>query len=138
MSSQRILRINQLIKQEVAETLYRVMNDTGFDMAAVTVTRVQTSNDLRHARVYVSIRGDEAAQERMLHQICRHRGEIRAAVGKHVVIKYTPHISFELDKSIALGSQVLDTIFRIEQEHPEWKDTPPIPEPLPGEEQDES
>jgi ribosome-binding factor A len=127
-SASRITRINTLIQHEVAQQLYRVVNDPGYDPAAVTVTHVFTSSDLRHSRVLVSIRGDEARQRQLLGIIARHRGELRSLVGRHVVLKYTPQISFELDPSIAQGDHVLGLISRMEDEHPEWKGGGPAPE----------
>jgi ribosome-binding factor A len=122
MSVSRITRINTLIQHEVAQQLYRVVNDPGYDSAAVTVTHVFTSSDLRHSRILVSIRGDEPRQRQLLNIIQRHRGELRSLLGKHVILKYTPQISFELDPSIAQGDHVLDIIRKIEDEHPDWRE----------------
>jgi ribosome-binding factor A len=124
MSASRITRINTLIQHEVAQQLYRVVNDPGYDPAAVTVTHVFTSSDLRHSRILVSIRGDEPRQRQLLNIIQRHRGELRSLLGKHVILKYTPQISFELDPSIAQGDHVLDIIRKIEDEHPDWREPP--------------
>lgn len=119
MSIDRLTRVNQLLKQEIASSLFRIFNDPGADIAAVTVTRVETSSNLRNARVFVSILGDAAKQEHLLNLLKNHRKEVQGAIAKHVVLKYTPHINFELDHSIEKGSHVLDVIARLEQEHPE-------------------
>lgn len=136
MTTQRLVRINQLLQQEIAEQLYRIVNDESFDMSAVTVTRVDTTSDLRQAHVYVSIRGDEATQTKMLRQLVSHRHEVQAAIAKHVVMKYTPQVSFQLDKSLAKGDHVLKLISDLEHEHPDWPTKPPEPES--PEETDES
>ena len=136
MTTQRLVRINQLLQQEVAEQLYRIVNDENFDMSAVTVTHVVTTSDLRHARVFVSIRGDDETQKKMLRQLISHRHEVQAAIAKDVVMKYTPQVSFELDKSIAKGDHVLKLISDLEAEHPDWPTKPPEPES--PEEHDES
>lgn len=114
MSIDRLTRVNQLVKQEVAESLFRVINDPGADIAAVTVTRVMTSANLRNARVFVSIRGDQQTQNRLLNLIKSHRREIQASIAKNIVLKYTPQVSFELDHSIEQGDHVLDVITRLE------------------------
>jgi ribosome-binding factor A len=75
MRPQRLTRVNQLLKQEVAEQLFRIMHEPGFDAAACTVTRVITSSDLRHARVLVSIRAEPDRQQELLGLISRHRKE---------------------------------------------------------------
>lgn len=120
MSSQRVERINEMIRQDVAASLYRVINDPAFDHSAVTIMRAITSPDLRNARVYVSIRGDAKKQKEILHQLYVYRKELQASVGQHVVMKYTPHLTFELDESVERGGHVLDLIQEMEREHPEW------------------
>ena len=104
------------MKQEVAESLFRIFNDPGADIAAVTVTRVETSTNLRNAHVYVSILGDDAKQTRLLNLLKRHRTEVQASIAKNVVLKYTPHVHFELDRSIKQGDHVLDIIAKLEHD----------------------
>jgi len=122
-------RINQLLKQEVAEQLFRIMHEPGFDISACTVTRVLTSSDLRHARVMISVRGTPEQQQAALNQIAAHRKELQDIINRRIEMKYTPHLSFELDESIAKGDSVLALIAEMEEEHPEWdrrpKGTPP-------------
>ena len=116
MSIDRLTRVNQLIKQEVAETLFRVVNDPGADIAAVTVTRVAVSSNLRHARVFVSIRGETDRQQELLNLIQRHRKEVQTALARHVVLKYTPQLTFELDHSIEQGDRVLHLLAELEDD----------------------
>ncbi|HMO50563.1 MAG TPA: 30S ribosome-binding factor RbfA [Kiritimatiellia bacterium] len=124
MSIDRLTRVNQLLKQEIAETLFRVVNDPGSDIGAVTVTRVETSSNLRSARVYVSIRGEPARQEVLLRHLRGHRKEIQQSVSRHVVLKYTPQLTFEIDHSLEDGDHVLNVIARLEKEHPEQFEDP--------------
>ena len=51
MSVDRMVRVNELMKREIAGALYRVMNEKNFDLSAVTITRVSVGSDLHHARV---------------------------------------------------------------------------------------
>jgi ribosome-binding factor A len=134
MSGARITRLNHLIQREVAEMMHRIMTDAGFDLSAVTVTGVQTSSDLRHAHVRVSLRATPEQQQAMLRRLARHRVEFQAAIARHIKMKYTPHVAFELDESIAHGDHVLGLIHRMELEHPEWDGRPaPPPDPAPAE-----
>lgn len=114
MSIDRLTRVNELLRQEIAESLFRVFNDPGADIAAVTITRVVTSSNLRTARVYVSILGNTAKQQKLLNFIKNHRRDIQQAIAKHIVLKYTPQISFEIDHSIEQGAHVLDVIAQLE------------------------
>ena len=118
MSIDRLTRVNQLLKQEVAETLFRVVNDSNADMGAVTVTRVVTSSNLRRARVFLSIRGTEEAQNHLFGIVLSHRKAIQHAVARDVVLKYTPQIFFELDHSIEEGDHILELITELEEEQP--------------------
>lgn len=122
MRPERLTRINQLLKQEVALQLFRLVNEPGYDASAVTVTRVLTSPDLRHARVMVSVRGAPDQQAESLRLIGLHRKELQAIINRNVRMKYTPQLSIELDESIAKGDDVLAKIAELEAEHPEWDD----------------
>ncbi len=128
MRPQRLTRVNQLLKQEVAEQLFRIMHEPGFDAALCTVTRVLTSSDLRHARVMVSIRAEPERQQEILGLIGHHRKQLQDIIGRRIIMKYTPQLSFELDSSIAEGDGVLAIIAEMEATHPEWK-APPRREP---------
>lgn len=120
MRPERLTRINQLLKQEVAEQMFRLVNEPGFDAAAVTLTRVLTSSDLRHARVLISVRGDADQKAEALRLISQHRREFQDGINRRIKMKYTPQLSFELDESIAKGDDVLALISRMEADHPEW------------------
>ena len=129
MSVKRLVRVNELIKREVATALYRVMNEKGFDLSAVSVTHVITSSDLRTARVLVSIRDHEKQRNSMIAQIQHHSGAIQSFVGKNVIIKYTPKLTFELDESVEQGDRVLQIISEMES---------PADAPGPGDQDPES
>lgn len=116
MRPQRLTRINQLLRHEVAEHLFRLVNEPEFDAATVTITRVITSADLRHARVMVSVRGNREEQELALSLIRRHRVELQNLINRDIRMKYTPQLIIELDESIAKGDQVLSLIAEMEAE----------------------
>lgn len=119
MRPERLVRINQLLKQEVAEQLFRLVNEPGFDASTVTLTRVLTSSDLRHARVMISVRGTPPEQQATLGLIRQHRKELQTIINQRIKMKYTPQLSIELDESIAKGDTVLALIARMEAEQPE-------------------
>lgn len=116
MSIDRMIRVNALLKRVVAETLHRVITEKGFDIAAVTVTAVDTSTTLRSARVYVSIREHQGERQAMLKLIQKHAPEIQKVVRREVVLKYTPRLDFVLDESIERGDRVLNVIHKMELE----------------------
>ena len=114
MKADRITRVNELIRRELGVQLYRIVNPPDFDAAAVTFTHALTSVDLRSCRVLVSIRGEPAEQERMLAVLKRHRVEFQEAIGKNVVLRYTPQIHFVLDHSVEQGDHVLQILNQME------------------------
>ena len=115
MVSKRITRVNELLRREIAAYLYRLINEGGFDMSAVTITQVDTAPNLRHARVFVSIRDHELEKEAMLDTIASHRLAIQKQINRTMHLKYTPHLEFELDRSIEQGDRVLNLIAELEK-----------------------
>lgn len=118
MSVNRLSRVNELLKREIAEALFRVMNDVEFDPARVTVTHVVTATNLRKARVYLSILGPEADQIRVLRDVRKHRKALQEIVARNVILKYTPHLDFALDQSLRDGDRVLQMIEELVEEDP--------------------
>lgn len=116
MSVDRLTRVNELLKREIGSLLFRVMNEGDFDVSAVTVTRVDTGRNLRHARVFVSIRSQADAKNRMLSAIRRRAPEIQQWIGRNVRLKYTPRLAFEIDDSIEEGDRVLRLLSDLEGE----------------------
>lgn len=115
MGIDRITRLNELLKRELAEALFRVMQNEEFDLAATTITRVVLGRDLREARVLVSIRDNIGRREHMLALLRKHRPELQQLINKDLAIKYTPRLSFELDTSLEEGDRVLGILAKLEQ-----------------------
>jgi len=116
MSIDRITRLNELLKRELADTLFRVMQNESFDLSAVTITRVALGRDLREARVFVSIRDHQDERQRMLALLRRYRPEFQRLINKDLVMKYTPRLTFELDTSLEEGDRVLTVLAKLEKE----------------------
>lgn len=114
MSVDRLERVNALIRREIGESLFHIMNDQAFDLAAVTITHVITARNLRTARVLVSIRGTEAQKLEMLSLLRRHRPEIQNTINRDLTLKYTPKLHFHLDRSVEEGDHVLDILSHLD------------------------
>lgn len=91
-------RLGDLIQREVSEILHRQIKDprVGF----CTVMRVDVSEDLRHAKVGVSIMGTESQQKSALTGLKSATGFIRREIGRRVSLRHTPEIVFALDESV--------------------------------------
>jgi len=114
MSSARIIRVNELLKREIAVDILRLFANSNFDTGAVTVTHVVTGSDLRDATVYVSIFGHENNRLGMINFLNRHRAEIQARMSKNVILKYTPRLYFKFDDSIESGDRVLGILAHLD------------------------
>lgn len=115
MKIDRITRINELLRREISEVIYRLIDPSTFDLAALTVTHVITSPDLRSARVLVSIRGHEHERDRMLSHLQRLHGAIQEDIAQKVILKYTPRIQFDMDHSIENGDKVLSLLAELDK-----------------------
>jgi ribosome-binding factor A len=114
MFSTRIIRINELLKREIAVDIPRLFAGGDFDTGAVTVTRVETAPDLRDATVHISIFGHEENRAGMIRFLNGHRKEIQSRMSKHVIIKYTPRLHFKLDTSLESGDRVLEILEQLD------------------------
>ena len=119
MGIPRLVRVNELLKREIAEDLYRNFSMTDFDAAALTVTRVECAADLRDANVFVSIFGHEDERDRMISYLNRHRQEVIRLMIKRVKLKYTPRLHFILDESLEGGDHILSLLADMERKNPD-------------------
>lgn len=121
MGTPRLVRVNELLKREIAEDLYRNYAGSDFEASAITVTRVECAPDLRDANVFVSIFGHEGEGERegMIDYLNRHRQEIIRMMVKRVKLKYTPRLHFILDESLEGGDNILAMLDEMERENPD-------------------
>lgn len=104
MASYRPARVGELIQAELATLLTRGLKDPRLEMS--TVSYVEVTSDLRHARVYISRLGSEAEQEAMLQGFQRAAGFIRGQLGRRLKLRYIPQLTFELDTGIAYGVRI--------------------------------
>ena len=113
MSVQRLIRVNELIKRELGDAIFRVLNEPGVDVGGLTITRVDTSRDLSRARVWVSIR-EASARERTLAALRRRRGDLQSIINADLLLKRTPVLQFEFDPSIQEGDRILALLSELE------------------------
>ncbi len=104
MPAKRTDRVGALLKAALSELLLRGVKDPRVGM--VTVTGVDLSPDLKHARVFVSTLGDEAARERTLAGLASARAYLQAHAGKRLGLRFTPELRFEVDPSFEAADKV--------------------------------
>jgi ribosome-binding factor A len=106
----RLLRVNELVKRELSGIIAREIN---FEGALVTINYVDVASDLKNAHVFVSVLGPEAGAG-VISKLESNRPSLQAELGRHLTMKYTPHLLFHLDESIARGSRVIEILQEIE------------------------
>ncbi len=104
MSYKRSDRVADLIQRELSELLRREVKDPRIGF--VTVMRVILSPDLRHAKVYVSVLGEEAEKERALRGLESGTGFLRGQLGRRLRLKVIPELRFLLDESVAHSDRI--------------------------------
>jgi ribosome-binding factor A len=114
MTGQRMRRVNEAIREVLSEAIAEGLKDPRIGF--VTVTAVDTSADLRSARVYVSVLGDEKQQHQSLKGLeCSH-GYLQSLIAGQLGLKRTPQLVFVYDESIERGLRIEKLLKEIESE----------------------
>jgi ribosome-binding factor A len=110
MASDRLRRVDEAVRQVLSDAVATDLKDprVGF----VTVTGVKTSPDLRQARVYVSVLGDDEAREASLDGLRSAHGFLQRRVASELRMKHTPTLDFFYDDSVERGMRLSELIDR--------------------------
>jgi ribosome-binding factor A len=110
--SQRTDRLDSQIQQELMQLLQRDLKDPRVGFA--TITRVETSRDLGHARVWVSVYGTDAEQAASIEALSSATPWLRRQLGERLRLRHVPQLSIRADDSIQSGDRVLRILRDIE------------------------
>jgi ribosome-binding factor A len=108
--SQRLDRINELLRREISTVVQR---DFEFGGALVTVSGVDITQDLREAKVFVGVLGGYGAK--VIEQLTQRRSLIQSRVAKRVVLRCTPRLDFRLDTSAARGVDMINVLDEVDK-----------------------
>ena len=114
MASNRIGRINEEIQKELAN-LIRNLKDPRVQDTMISITHVETTPDLRYAKVYVSFLQEDRAAD-ALKGLKSAGGYLRRELGRELNLRYTPELNWALDDSITYGAKMLKLINSLEVE----------------------
>lgn len=109
MSTRRICRVNDVIRKEISSLLMHEIRDPRLG-GLLSVTEVDTSPDLRYAKVYVSVMGSEEEKKQVEKGLAAASGYLRRGLGERLTLRYIPQLSFLRDDSIERGSRMLEII----------------------------
>ena len=104
MSYQRIDRISEEVRREVDRIIREELNDPRVS-GTFSVTRAEVTRDLRYAKIYVSVLEDDKRDD-LMKALKSASGYIRRALGKQMLIRYSPEMSFVSDQNIAYGVHI--------------------------------
>lgn len=107
----RMERVNAIVRDEISRIIANDMNDPRL-ASLISITEVQTSSDLRNAKVFFSVLGDADAKRDALAAMRAAGGFIHRTMKRRKTLKYAPFLSFRLDDSIQQGIQMQRLIER--------------------------
>ena len=115
-------QLGEVIGQELSDLIRTRMKDPRVGFASIT--DVEVSADLRHAKVFVSVMGSEDEQQASLASLNHANGFLRHELAQRLTIRHTPEIAFRLDTSIARGTHVLDLLNQVGHDQSSAATTP--------------
>jgi ribosome-binding factor A len=119
--TRRTERLNSVIQQEISQLLREQVNDPRLS-SLISITRVSTSPDLRHTKVFVSTIGDNVDKEEILEGFTAASGFLRSQLATRLQLKHMPELSFHFDDSIERAARVLQLIDEVASEDAEKED----------------
>jgi ribosome-binding factor A len=114
MSGERMRRVDEAMREVLSDAITSELKDprVGF----VTVTAVDTSPDLRHARVFVSVLGDDPVRRRSMDGLRSARGYLQKRVAGELRLKHTPELDFAYDDTVDRGQRINQLLAEGEEE----------------------
>lgn len=127
-TSRRVSRVASLIQQEVSLMVLHEIKDDRVGAGMVSVTDVDVSGDLQHAKIYVSIYGTDEARAETMAGLKSATGYVRRELGKRVRLRRTPEVIFIEDRGIERGDRILTLLNQLSQERQNKELEDDIPE----------
>jgi len=115
-TSRRISRVAELIKREVSQMLLHGIKDDRVGAGMISVTDVDVSGDLQHAKIFVSIYGTAEAKAETMSGLKSATGYVRSELGARIRLRRTPEVVFVEDRSLERGNKVLSLLDQLSQE----------------------
>jgi len=131
MPSRRAQKAAEAIREVVSMAILAELKDPR--VRDVTVTYVEVSADLRHAKVHVSVMGDEARQNLSLQGLKSAAGFLQARIADRVELRYTPRLNFILDQGVKRSIEIAEILDRVlpHEKTPEAETPAASAEPVP-------
>lgn len=111
MARLRAFRLAETIKEEVSRIIREELKDPRIGF--VTVTDVEVADDLRYAKIFVSIMGSNEEIKETMEVLTKASGYVRSELGKIIRLRHTPEITFKYDQSIEHGAHISELLRKV-------------------------
>ena len=115
-TSRRVARVAELIRREVSQMLVSEIKDDRVGAGMVSVTNINVSGDLQHAKIYVSIYGTDEAKAETMAGLKSATGFVRSELGQRIRLRRSPEIIFLEDSALVQGDRILTLLSQLDQE----------------------
>ncbi|MGL5803865.1 MAG: 30S ribosome-binding factor RbfA [Xenococcaceae cyanobacterium] len=115
-TSRRVSRVSSLIKREISQMLLNEIKDDRVGAGMVSITDVDVSGDLQHAKVFVSIYGSQEAKAETMEGLRSSAAFVRRELGHRMRLRRTPEVVFLEDTSLERGDRMLNLLNQISKE----------------------
>ena len=127
-TNRRVSRVASLIQEEVSQMVLHEIKDDRVGAGMVSVTDVDVSGDLQHAKIYVSIYGTDEARAETMAGLKSATGYVRRELGRRVRLRRTPEVVFIEDRALERGDRMLALLNQLSQERQDKNLEDNIPE----------
>ncbi|MBC6424201.1 MAG: 30S ribosome-binding factor RbfA [Hormoscilla sp. SP12CHS1] len=124
-TSRRMARVSSLIKREVSQMLLHGIKDDRVGAGMVSITDVDVSGDLQHAKIFVSIYGTEEAKKETMAGLQSATPFVRSQLGDRIRMRRTPEVVFLEDRSLERGDRILHLLDQLNHDRPASLDEAP-------------
>lgn len=115
-TSRRVSKVASLIKREVSQMLLQGIKDDRVGMGMVSITDVDVSGDLQHAKIFVSIYGTDEVRAETMAGLKSATGYVRSELGHRMNLRRTPEVLFVEDRSLERGTQMISLLNKLSEE----------------------
>lgn len=110
---QRLVRVNELLRREISTQMHEHYKK---ESVFITITEVDVAPDLRNARVYYSVIGDDENKKQARIFFQKTKADLKKRVSNYVTLKYFPHLEFKLDPSLEAGARLWNIMDAVAEE----------------------
>lgn len=120
-SNQRAARVGEEMREILARLLQGGVKDPRIGF--VSIVKVEVSGDIRHAKVFISVLGDEQKKKDSLKGLTSAAGFLRSEIARQLQLRFTPELHFALDESIEHGQKIAQLLVQVQKEQQEKDET---------------